>query len=194
MIRPAGSFVVRPKPEADPNAAANTSTEATTVEASEGMSQDGDEDAQPNFNQQGGKQRNPQPKIDTEGMDEDQLAYLRAQAAQDAAIASLSQDGAGPKSLAPNRGRHPNQNNNRNRHGRHDGAPGSGQNRNQNQNNRNRNGGGGGQNRNQKYRPRPMGGEPGNAIQAAQQEQSPAQVSVPDYEVISKPSDDGSNS
>ena len=87
MIRPAGSFVVRPKPEADPNAAANTSTEATTVEASEGMSQDGDEDAQPNFNQQGGKQRNPQPKLDTEGMDEDQLAYLRAQAAQDAAIA-----------------------------------------------------------------------------------------------------------
>ena len=201
---PRGSFVIRPKAEVDP---------ATVGEAGPIAAAGGDEladDAQPSFTnqarnlqQQQNNQPRPRPSAqDMEGMDEDQLAYLRAQAAQDAAIASLSQDGnAQGQNPQQNRNNNPRQQNGRNNRGGQGGQGGG-----RNQNNRNQRGGQGGQqNRNQKFRPRPsggVGGNPGNGAgypidqqpllaTAGNQE---ASSNAPDYEVISKPEGDGSNS
>ncbi len=197
---PRGSFVVRPKPVIEPKAEQPSPDQELVVD-SVGNEFPAD-DAQyargnsPQFQNQAPVQQSPQSD-DEDVSDEDQLAYLRAQAAQDAAIASLSQDGAGPKSLTQNRGRHQQHQQNRNR-GNPGGSGGQNSqnkhpNRNQQQNNRNRH-----QNQGQKFRPRPQNGNganPGNQqVSAAPVSQPAPAENVPDYDVISRVDGDGSNS
>jgi Rne/Rng family ribonuclease len=147
-----------------------------------------------------------------EGMDdEDQLAYLRAQAAQDAALARLGGNAASAPNAQPARNHQPRPQNNRNQNNNNRGQ------NNNNRNNRNAGGGGGGRNdqgrNNQgggggRFRPQPnqgqgfqrgggrgpqpnsdnVGNGPAPAQQNYQHEQPGGQN--PDYEVLVKPSQD----
>jgi len=210
---PRGSFVIRPKADVDPAITDNASPVVPADAADTSGGEEFGDDSQPSFTNQArnlqNQQARPRPSAqEMEGMDEDQLAYLRAQAAQDAAIASLSQDG-NAQGQKPQQGRN---NNPRNQNGRNNrggpGGQGGGQGGGRNQNNRNQRGGqGGGQNRNQKFRPRPSGSVGGNGntgngggypidqqpILATTGNQE-VSSNAPDYEVISKPEGDGSNS
>jgi Rne/Rng family ribonuclease len=199
---PRGSFVVRPKPVIEPKAESNPD-EAIAAQAGNEFPSDDAQFAQhstPGNVKPTIRPQQAQGSNEDELADEDQLAYLRAQAAQDAAIASLSQDGAGPKSLTQNRGRNQQHQQNRNR-GSHGGNGGqNSQNRNQNRNQQNqknnRN-----QQQNQKFRPRPgiqqgvpNGNQAGNpvSVAAAPVAQESFSDNVPDYEVIAKNDGDGS--
>ena len=143
----------------------------------------------------------PKPTPRLTGLeDEDQLAYLRAQAAQDAALANLNKGGMasgnGAQGQQNRNGRHQNQNqrHQRNQHGRHQGAREGNQ------------GGNGNNGRNQNQRFRQHRHQPtypqanGNGIGAAAADQSlvqnpapmaPMEVTVPDYEVLVKPENSG---
>lgn len=143
----------------------------------------------------------PVSKYDETGIeDEDQLAYLRAQAAQDAALASLSSGGAvNPPNQNRNRPEGRNNNQNAGRGGRHDRNRGGRHDRNRNDPNRGgqrgfrpggNTGGGGGV-----IQPRQPMAAQSNPPAAAQTYSEPAEApTVPDYEVLSKPEGDGSNS
>jgi len=125
--------------------------------------------------------------------DEDQLAYLRAQAAQDAAIAGLGSNGS-----ANGNGTQRNQRGQNFRNQNNQGNPRNGRNQNQNRNrNRNQN-----QNQGQNQNPanrgarfRPQAGN-FNAQSMEARPRTPEaspEVLVPDYEVLNR-SGDGSES
>lgn len=212
--KPSGSFIARPstiqptaKTEGGDSIASNDSPQIQASQASDendGFEQD--LDAQPRApiapkpRQNGGNHE-----------DEDQLAYLRAQAAQDAAIASLGhsspvlpgQGGAGGGRNQHRQGQNNNRNNGRQNFGRGQGGGGQGGQQNRNHHNRsngqnNHRNGAGGNNRfrPQNNRPYGQGGaiEPGNSIVASPAiERQIEAPQIPDYEVL-KGSDDGSNS
>jgi ribonuclease G len=143
-VKPSGAFITARAATITPVVRSEEKgNQATEGEVQTSDVQVLDEDRQPNFDA-------PKPKapVATQNFsdmdDEDQLAYLRAQAAQDAAIASLGSNnaaqGQGGNNRNPrgqnfrNQGQNQNQNNNRNRN--------QNNNRNRNQNNRGGNQGG----------------------------------------------------
>ena len=202
IVRPSGAFVTTragaqtPQPIIQPAVIRMLEKPTQVAVAAGETGASNNEDAQPSFNSFMGEenQQTFQPNragYEEELNDEDQLAYLRAQAAQDAAIAGLSQNGANGNRGNQNRGRGDQQ-------GR--GNPRSNNNSNRNQNQR---GGGRGPHSGnqsqggQRFKPHHRG--PPAVIQAnviaapvAQTLQAPVEPQIPDYEVISR--NDGSES
>jgi hypothetical protein len=150
-----------------------------------------DDETQPDFNAQAPAARSEPPHDFSDMDDEDQLAYLRAQAAQDAAIASL-----GSNSPAPGQGnqrfqRGQNFRNQNQQQGNHRNAGGRNQNNNRNQNQgRNRNQQQ--QNRSNRFRPQTQGGNLAPQAMEARprsMDAAPEAVVVPDYEVLNRQGD-----
>ena len=199
--KPSGSFIARVS-TIQP-AVKSTEGSASTEESAPQEAASFDEvESQPQPQQ---IQSRPRP---TGHEDEDQLAYLRAQAAQDAAIASLGhsspvlpgQGGAGGGRNQHRQGQGQNNRNNnprgQNFRGQNPGNAGSNRNNNNRPQGQNNNRGG------SRFRPqngRPVNGnggvaiEPGNSIASAAPERQIEAPQVPDYEVL-KHSDDGSSS
>ncbi len=201
VVRPAGSFVTaRANPPAQPKLITpkenneSGEEEGAEVAVASGESDSLDEDAQPSFDQPQAPTRPRTPPADMD--DEDQLAYLRAQAAQDAAIAGLKNPGGPAQANRPARGQNQNNRNNRNPNFRGGGGGGGGSSQNNN-NGRNNRGGPSrsGQQANPRFRPqnRSQGnvGTPGNSISQVKEPQPETHVASVDYNIAQ---DDGSNS
>jgi ribonuclease E len=228
--RPSGSFVttragaptIAPAVIKMLDKSAQAANQASNQAAVAGESGASDDDAQPSFTersqsgyedevQAGNADQSSSPGYEEELNDEDQLAYLRAQAAQDAAIAGLSQQdrngnrpqanrsGRGGPNQAPGNGRGGQNNNNRNQNNR------GGRNQNNNRGGQQAQGGNAG---GQRFKPHHRGtpaviqanANPGNAnpgnssapTPAPERSQAPVEQQIPDYEVISR--GDGSES
>lgn len=187
VARPSGSFISA-KPAGAPAQSVETQENFSPV-AEVSRPREEEEDRQPDF---GAMAPVSAPEQDFSEMDdEDQLAYLRAQAAQDAAIAGLTNPQSGHSRSHRGNQNARAQGQNQNRGGRHQ------QQRNQNHNqNRNRN-----QQHQRGNRFRPQGGSgngnmQGMAVQTMEARpaarESLNDVSVPDYEVLNR--GDGSES
>jgi Rne/Rng family ribonuclease len=192
-VRPSGAFISA-KPAVNGSQTQVNPVQAPAAAEARKPSREENEDRQPDF---GAAAPMPDVQRDFSEMDdEDQLAYLRAQAAQDAAIAGLSNPGSGQprynRGQQSGRGQGQGQQNRGGRHGQPRHQDG------QNHQNRNRNQ----QQRGNRFRPQQANGNmPGNmagnmAVQTMEprperREPSP-EVSVPDYEVLNR--GDGSES
>ena len=198
VVRPAGAFIAPVKPAGVPAAPKQQSANADGKMASETPAPEMDEDRQPDFNSTPAV-ANVQVEDFSEMDDEDQLAYLRAQAAQDAAIAGLGNPSNGNSGGRQQRGQNfrnsqqqqqgggrngRNQHQQRNRHGQRHQGQGNPQNQNHHQNQR-----GGG-----RYRPQHGGNGNGNMVtqnmDARPRNAEPASSAVvPDYEVLNRQGD-----
>jgi len=211
VARPSGSFIAPPKPAQAPASAQGAQPVSGAQTAAPATGED--EDRQPDFNaaptrsreqapDQSREQSNDQGRDQGEDFndmdDEDQLAYLRAQAAQDAAIAGL-----GSPSGSNQGGRNQRGQNFRNQQNQGGGRGGRHQ---QQQQQRHRHGQQRHQDRNQqrggRYRPQQGGGNGGgnngnangnlvaqNMDARPRSQQHTEQVVVPDYEVLNRQGD-----
>jgi ribonuclease G len=178
VARPSGSFISA-KPA---NQANQASLNGSAISEVSPKPREDEGERQPDF---GTPAPMPEPQQDFSEMDdEDQLAYLRAQAAQDAAIAGLSN----PQSGQP-----------RFQRGNQNGRSGQGQNRGGRQHQRNSGNPQNQQRNRQQHRGnrfRPQQGNGDLAIQTMearpQAREAAPEVSVPDYEVLNR--GDGSES
>jgi len=190
--KPSGAFVTARgtiTPKVAPVISEKQTSEAVVHAGEESGASD--EDAQPSFSNEEVRQprRPSHSSHEDEINDEDQLAYLRAQAAQDAAIAGLSQQASNGNRAHQNRNRgEPQQNrgnsrNNRNQRGG-GGAGGGGRYPNANR--------GGGNPGNQRFKPHHQNGNGNLVAPQTPVNVAPAEPQIPDYEVISR--NDGSDS
>ncbi|MBU6153842.1 MAG: Rne/Rng family ribonuclease [Bdellovibrionales bacterium] len=188
VIRPSGSFIAaKPAPiqprksEGEAGLEQSPGSTGTLIETQ-------DEDRQPDF--QSVSQPNATSPDFSEMDDEDQLAYLRAQAAQDAAIAGLGSAGAVPGAGGGNSRHSRGQNfrgqqNQGNQQGNNRGGRNQHRNRNRNHNHNQDNQG----NRGGRYRPQ-VGNLNAQAMDARPRSgDGGAEVVVPDYEVMHRPGD-----
>ncbi len=191
-VRPSGSFIAAKPAPIQPKKATEDAVQDQAIVDPEFTPQVKDEDRQPDFRAMG--PQNDTPDF-SEMDDEDQLAYLRAQAAQDAAIAGLGAGGAS----AGTGGGNPRSPRGQNFRGHQNPGNHQGQNRNGRNQNRNRNRGPGNHgssnqgNRGGRFRPQGGNLNPQAMDARPRTVDGAPDVVVPDYEVLNR-SGDGSES